>query len=378
MSLLEPCAFRGEVSNPLFLDQNQACGQYTTPDRAQFTFRSWPIQMRTYVRFNVPWKPRYTEQQARQAIENATSWREVLEALGYPYFGKNLATIRKWAARWGISIDHLPNGRSGAQHRYTRAELTEAVAASRSWAETLRRLGYCPTGGGSVTLKKRVSEWGISTEHFDPYATSRERAVRRVPLAEVLVAESTYSRSSLKRRLFDEGLKERRCEACGQGEEWRGVRMGLILDHINGVRNDNRLENLRILCPNCAATLETHCGRKGKLGPLDPVACRRCGTAFLPKFRGQSYCSHYCGSRWDRTGVKRPGARKVERPPHLQLREEVEEHGYLGVGRRYGVSDNAIRKWLRDYEREAAIERGENPDTIQIPTRTWPNMKKAA
>jgi hypothetical protein len=75
------------------------------------------------------------------------------------------------------------------------------------------------------------------------------------PLEEILVDNSTYSRSNLKMRLYEEGLKEPRCELCGQGENWRGKYMGMILDHINGVRNDNRLENLQIVCPNCAATL---------------------------------------------------------------------------------------------------------------------------
>ena len=63
----------------------------------------------------------------------------------------------------------------------------------------------------------------------------------------------------MKNRLYDEGLKERKCELCGQDENWYGKKMSLILDHINGVNNDSRIENLRILCPNCNATLPTHC-----------------------------------------------------------------------------------------------------------------------
>ena len=77
-----------------------------------------------------------------------------------------------------------------------------------------------------------------------------------------IVEGSTYSRGRLKQGPYNAGLKTRRCELCGQDELWRGRPMSLILDHINGVPTDNRLENLRIVCPNCAATLETHCGRK--------------------------------------------------------------------------------------------------------------------
>ena len=262
----------------------------------------------------MPWKPRYTEAEARAAIEGAESWSEVLAVLGYRHLGKNVQTVRKWAERWGISVDHLPS--SGHQrYTYSQADARRAIAASRSWAEALRRLGYCHTGANPKTLKKRAAEWRISAAHFDPYAASNDALQRGPkPIREILVKGSTYSRSNLKQRLYDAGLKQRRCELCGQDEIWRGRRMGLILDHVNGVRDDHRLENLRIVCPNCAATLDTHCRRKNRV-PIEPVRCRRCDTSFVPRFRDQTYCSRYCGSRWDRTGVARPGARKVERPP---------------------------------------------------------------
>jgi hypothetical protein len=136
--------------------------------------------------------------------------------------------------------------------------------------------------------------------------------------------------------------------------------MALILHHVNGVPNDNRIENLRIACPNCAATFETHCARKNRL-PREPRACLHCRAEFFPRYRQQRYCSRRCGSRWDRTGrlrgIPKPDRRKVERPPLGQLLREIEETSYLAVGRRYGVSDNAIRKWVRWYEREAERNR---------------------
>lgn len=123
----------------------------------------------------VPWRPRYTEEEARTAIESSTSWAEVLEALGYGYFGKNIKTVRNWAAKWDIRVDHLPNSpRRNVRHRHSAADIEGAIAASRSCAEALRRLGYCDTGGNWKTLKQRVAELEISTEHFDPYAASRE------------------------------------------------------------------------------------------------------------------------------------------------------------------------------------------------------------
>jgi hypothetical protein len=121
----------------------------------------------------------------------------------------------------------------------------------------------------------------------------------------VLVEGSTYNRYDLKRRLVAAGLLAPRCGLCGQGERWHGKRMSLVLDHINGISNDNRIENLRMVCASCAATLDTHCA-----------------------------------------------ARKVERPSYEQLMADVASMSFVAIGRKYGVSDNAIRKWTRWYEHE--------------------------
>ena len=129
--------------------------------------------------------------------------------------------------------------------------------------------------------------------------------------------------------------------------------MSLILDHINGIRDDHRLENLRVVCPNCAATLDTHCGRKRRIS-RDPRSCRRCSREFVPRGPHQRYCSRACGTRWDRSHLRgpRPQARKAERPPYEKLLAEIEATSYCAVGRKYGVSDNAVRKWVRFYERQ--------------------------
>lgn len=240
--------------------------------------------------------------------------------------------------------------------RYSETEARCAVAASLSYAETLRRLELCATGGNWRTLRLWIDRWGIATDHFDSRAAQREGLRRRPqPLEEIMVEGSTYSRNHLKDRLYREGLKARRCEICGQGEMWRGRPMGLVLDHINGIRNDHRLDNLQILCPNCAATLDTHCGRKNRL-EVASRACLRCGEHFTPRATRQRYCSQECGRRAPRPnrGVPNPGLRRAERPPHDQLVREITATSYSAVGRKYGVSDNAIRKWVRQYEREEA------------------------
>src|SRR5438093_3634432 len=93
--------------------------------------------------------------------------------------------------------------------RYTEAEARLAIKRSRSWSEALRRLGYRPAGGNPATLKKYAARWEIGTDHFDPYASQRgRRTADRIPIEEILVENSTYTRSHLKQRLYGEGLKE--------------------------------------------------------------------------------------------------------------------------------------------------------------------------
>jgi hypothetical protein len=235
------------------------------------------------------------------------------------------------------------------KHRYTDQQVRDAVASARSVTDVLRTLGLRPAGGNHETLKRLIARLGVSTDHFDPVWTLRNRRSRTmISLDEVLVENSTYSRGMLKRRLFREGLKPRHCETCGQGEVWRGRPMALILDHINGVGTDNRLENLQIVCPNCAATLETHCGRNNRI-EREPRRCQLCAKEFIPKYDTHRYCSQECGAagpRYER--------RKVPRPSYETLLADLESMSFLAVGRKYGVSDNAIRKWLRYYQAEAA------------------------
>lgn len=247
--------------------------------------------------------------------------------------------------------------------RYTEQEAREAVRSSRCYAEALRKLGLQPAGGNHRLFRKYVDEvWEISTDHFDP-VIARVAALKHrapYPLADVLREGSTYNRMLLKQRLYDGGLKARNCELCGQGETWRGLPMSLILDHINGVPTDNRLENLRIVCPNCAATFDTHCGRKNRMADRE---CAHCGRLFSPKTRRQRYCSSECGTRHDRRARSpQPARRKVPRPAYVLLLADLQTLSVAAVGRKYGVSGNSIRKWLRWYQAEATLARSDRGD----------------
>lgn len=152
------------------------------------------------------------------------------------------------------------------KNKYKKENLEPIVKKSRNWTDVLVELGMSVHGNSRTTLIKYCKLHNINTSHFE---TTRERYLRvsskigninSIPLNVILIENSTYTNTNnLKQKLYKGELKERKCEKCGQDEIWNDEKMSLILDHINGIYNDNRLENLRILCPNCNATLLTHC-----------------------------------------------------------------------------------------------------------------------
>lgn len=148
---------------------------------------------------------------------------------------------------------------------YTKEKLEQAVKTSRCYSDILRKLNLCVNGGSSRnSIRKYCTIWNIDLSHLltvsELAKICNPTTKIKIPLDKILIENSSYlNRSSLKIRLYSAKLKERKCELCGQTEIWNNKKMSLILDHINGINNDNRLENLRIVCPNCNATLVTHC-----------------------------------------------------------------------------------------------------------------------
>ena len=143
------------------------------------------------------------------------------------------------------------------KQKYERINFEPIVKESKTLVEICEKMGMNRTGGAQKTIKKYIELYELDTSHFNPYLNNDKG---KIDLSFILVENSTYtSTNHLKNRLYKEGLKERKCEMCGQGEEWNEMKISLILDHINGKRNDNRIENLRIVCPNCNAGLDTHC-----------------------------------------------------------------------------------------------------------------------
>jgi len=212
-------------------------------------------------------------------------------------------------------------------------EFTSIINNSITIKEVILKLGLNYVSSHYKTINARIKEEGIDISHFNPTA-NRKPSIEKTPLNNILVENSTYSRHLLKPRLIEEGLLEEICESCGIGSEWNGEPLSLQLDHINGVNDDNRFDNLRFLCPNCHSQTETFGARNHK--KKDKPKCRDCGGKVSE--RSKSGLCIKCNGKANR---------KADRPSKDILLSQVKELGYVGTGKMYGVSDNAVRKWLK-------------------------------
>jgi hypothetical protein len=219
---------------------------------------------------------------------------------------------------------------------WNKTELFKVVNESKNKKEVLKKLGIRAAGGNFKTLKKYLKLYEISTDHFEKNYESivQLSKQKRKENSEILIENSNFSRYHLKKRLLSEKIIDNKCILCGQDENWNGMKISLILDHINGIYNDNRIENLRIVCPNCNAGLDTFAGKNIKQSPKEYFC--ECGCI---KNKYSISCKKCNGDKRQR----------VKRPTYEKLKEEIEKLGYVGTGKKYGVSDNAIRKWINKY-----------------------------
>jgi len=152
----------------------------------------------------------------------------------------------------------------GKKRTWTEEQLKNAVRESFSYRQVLAKLKLREAGGNYEQVKQYIKEFGFDMSHFKGMAWNKGmRGIGKplIPIDKILVEYSTYQSFKLKNRLFKLGLKNTECEVCGWAKKSEDGRLPLELDHINGNRHDNRIENLRVLCPNCHSLQSTHRAR---------------------------------------------------------------------------------------------------------------------
>ena len=129
--------------------------------------------------------------------------------------------------------------------QYSKEELSQIVDQSTSLKEVIFKLGYSTVSGNCNTVKNRIEEYEIDCSHFSLSTSPIKRNEQNI-----FIEGSTASQHTLRRWYLKGNYTEYKCSICGQEPFWNGKELTLILDHINGKNHDDRLENLRWVCPN--------------------------------------------------------------------------------------------------------------------------------
>lgn len=226
------------------------------------------------------------------------------------------------------------------------------VKESFSIVDCEKKLGYNSFSGSVANLiSQRIKDLQIDISHF----YSQQKKDRNPE--NVFIENSTADQKTLRKYYIKGEYTEYKCSICGQEPFWNGKELTLILDHINGHNKDDRLENLRWVCPNCNQQLDTT-GSKNKAYkiPTEKNYCIDCGIEISKKSKRCMSCSG-----------------KAKKTEVIISREELKDlirtKSFTEIGKQFNVSDNAIRKWCDKYNlprKVSIIKTYSNDDWLKI------------
>lgn len=212
--------------------------------------------------------------------------------------------------------------------KWSKEELIEIVNSSETMTEVCNKIGYSSYS---------TTNWQIITNKFKQFNIEKILPNKNIIRSdqEVFCQNSQVSQKCLRER-YKKIFPQTKCAICNLPNFWQDKPLTLRLDHINGIHNDNRLDNLRWICPNCDSQQETYCGYNQKK-EKKKYYCIDCGVEISNKnVLRCNKCNHKLQY-------------KTQHPSKEQLKEMIRTLPFTAIGKKYNVSDNAVRKWCDTY-----------------------------
>lgn len=202
---------------------------------------------------------------------------------------------------------------------------SEAVKNNYNISGVLRSLHKARVGSNYRYVRKHIKRLSLDISHWTGYPVYHKTKTNKIK--DMFKRNSQASTSNIKKFIIKHNLIKYKCSKCSLKNMWKGKKLVLRLDHINGIRNDNRLKNLRFLCPNCDSQTSTFCGRNRKFTSKNQPSFISNKMVNIPKY-----------VRF-----------KIKWPTITWLRKELLKKSFVQLGKELGVSDHAIKKRLLNH-----------------------------
>lgn len=221
------------------------------------------------------------------------------------------------------------------RYDWNKEKLEEAIANSFNYCDVLRYLGIPLQGNNSCTLKRKIKEYNLDITHFT--LKGKQSKAKYIKAEEYLKENSKIATCKLKEKLLFEHIKENRCECCGL-IKWNGKPITLQLHHVDGNKNNNKLENLQLLCPNCHSQTDNYCGNANKEKHL----CPDCGK----EISGRALHCRKCSLKYQHI------TRKLTITDEQLLTEKELLKTNMAIAKKYNVSDSYIARRIKQIKQK--------------------------